>query len=276
MYKILLCHRRKKDRPHKAFHAYWRGERARLVLNLQNQLGFFRYVQVHQVRRWNLLYLGIRASRSWIVTALLGALQGRKVLRLRRDHHTQRDECWDLVEELSYSSKQALVDALTSASGINAAHRLAEDHIPHVRRTAIVVAESFAVGPFQEPHFPRVVTMFFLKSALGMTREQMLNYWETSHKKLVVSLHPSLKYSAYNQMHVRSGSDLSSLTESLRGSTGEPFDGVAELAYGSQSELALRFLNPLAQLANIKLIRDEVHFIDHQRSLLVFGQQYCF
>ena len=57
---------------------------------------------------------------------------------------------------------------------------------------------------------------------------------------------------------------------------GEGFDGIASLSYRAQWELVLGFLNPFTQIANIKLIKDEVGFIDAQRSPLVFGKQLFF
>jgi hypothetical protein len=55
------------------------------------------------------------------------------------------------------------------------------------------------------------------------------------------------------------------LGESFRHGGGASYDGVAELAW--------RSLNPFAQVANIRLVRDEVGLIDGQRSTLVFGEQ---
>lgn len=276
MYRMLLCHRRKRGVPRREFHRHWRGDRARLVSELQDPLGFSRCGQIHQTPRWNPLYLGVRASRSRPVTALLAVTRGLPVSWPGRGGAIRREERWDVVESLTYPSRQALVDAVTSPPGRDAAHRLREDHAPHVSRTAVVVAEQLEVGPTRGPVFPRLGTMFFLRSPSGMTREEMLAYWESSHRELVVSLHPSLRYSAYNQLHVRSLPESPDIEESFGDSGGDPYDGVAELAYGSQWELAWRSLNPFAQVANVRLVRDEVGFIDGRRSTLVFGEQIRF
>lgn len=274
MYKILLCHRRKKGLGYHKFHTHWRESRSRLVLDLHAELGYSQYAQLHQVRRINLLYQGIRFTRSSVVTALLSAIQGKRVRKSQRDRHTQREERWDVVDELWYPSREALVEALTSEAGVDAARRLVEDNTPWVRRTAVVTAEEFVAAADPEPHFPRISTMFCLRARPGMTREEMLAYWGETHKQLVLSLQHALRYRGYDQLHVRSAPELSAVVEKLGGSAGEEFDGVAELAHGSQWELVLGFFNPRTQLANLKLVQDEINFIDGQRSALVFGRQY--
>ncbi|MFQ6021416.1 MAG: EthD domain-containing protein [Acidiferrobacterales bacterium] len=274
MYKILLCHRRKKGLGYGKFHNHWMEPRSRLVLDLHAKLGYSRYAQLHQVRRINLLYQGIRFTRSPVVTALLSVIQGKKVPKSQRDRHTQREERWDVVEELWYPSREALVEALSSEAGVDAARRLVEDHTPFVRRTAVVTAEEFVAAEDPALRSPRITTVFCLRSRPGMTREEMLAYWGESHKQLVLSLQRALKYRAYDQLHVRSAAELSAVVEKLGGSAGEEFDGVAGLAYGSQWELVLGFLNPWTQVANLRLVKDEINFIDGQRSALVFGRQY--
>ena len=276
MYKILLCHRRKKGLKYGRFHAYWKEQRSRLVLDFQADLGYSRYAQLHQSRRSNLIYLGIRASRSRPVIVLLSVLQGMAAPRKDRDRHTRREERWDVVDELWYPSKEALVDALTSEAGAEAARRLVEDQSTYVRRTAVVTAEEFVAVDDPALPFPRLRNAFFLRSRPGMTREEMLARWGSSHKKLFLSLQRALKYREYEQLHVRSAPELSAVVQNLGGSAGAEFHGVAGLSFSGQASLAFGFLNPWTEVANLRLVRDEMNFIDHQRSVLVYGKLHLF
>lgn len=99
----------------------------------------------------------------------------------------------------------------------------------------------------------------------------MLNYWKDSHANFFVSLQDALAYSAYDQMYVRDGEDLTQAIDVLGGSVGEPFDGVARVAYDDQWTVGRGFFSLRTQIANLKLIKDEVTFIDGGRSTLMFG-----
>jgi hypothetical protein len=273
MYKVLLCHRRKKEIGHRAFHEHWLTSRKRLVLELRDQFGFSGYAQSHQLPRRNLIYRAIRATRSWLVTAFFAAKQGGRVPP-PPDRQTQAEERWDVIDELSYPSREALLFAMTAEAGIGAARRLVEDQAPRARRTAVVIAEEFVAA--HDPSVPasRISTQFFLRGL--EERQEMLHYWATSHKELFLSLQSALKYRAYSQLHVRSAAELSAVKELLGGDVGEDFDGVATVTYGGQWELILGFFRPRTQLANLQLLKDEVRFIDGGRSSLVFGGQSLF
>lgn len=272
VYRLVLGHRLRKHLSRREFLDYFRQSRGQLVLGLRGPLGFDAYHQTAQTRRYNPLYLGIRASRSWLVTSLFTLLGGLGI-RPKPDPEIRADESWDVVEELSYPSRRALVDALGSADGRSAARRMADDHRPLSRRTAVLVAEAFPVVRDPGGAFPKTTTLFFLRSPRSLSREDMLRHWGTSHKQLFVSLKKRLGYVAYDQMHVRDGEDLSAVTEALGGAAGEDFDGVAKVIYRNQLSVLWGFLNPLTQLANVRLLRDEVTFIDAARSRLVFGRE---
>lgn len=270
-YKILLCHRRASGQSRQAFHAHWRGPRKNLTFELQKGLGFESYIQTHQSQRCNPIYQGIRLSRSRFVTNLF-ARKGGQQIGPKPDPRTTRAERWDVVEELGYPSRDALVEALTSTTGRAVAARLVEDHRARVQRTAVMVVEAYSVIRPNSPAFPPVTTLFFLRSRPLLDREQMLDYWKNSHAKFFASLQDALAYSAYDQMYVRSGEDLTQAVDALGGSVGEAFDGVAKVAYDDQWTLARGFVSPRTQIANVKLIQDEVTFIDGGRSTLVFGE----
>jgi hypothetical protein len=269
-YKMLLCHRRAPGQSRKVFHAHWRGPRKDLVFELQKELGFDSYAQVHQYCRWNPIYQGIRISRSRFVTNLFARKEGQQI-GPKPDAQTTFAERWDVVEELVYRSRDALVAALTAAAGREAGARLVKDQQPCVRRTAVMAVE---VNPVIHPEasFPPVTTLFFLRSRPPLDRAQMIDYWKNSHSKFFASVQGALGYSAYDQMYVRDGEDLARAIDALGGSAGEPFDAVARVAYDGQWTVAKGFLSLRTQIANVKLIKDEVTFIDGGRSSLMLGE----
>jgi hypothetical protein len=269
-YKMLLCHRRAPGQSREGFHAHWRGPRKDLVFELQKGLGFESYAQVHQYWRWNLIYQGIRISRSRFVTNLFARKEGQQI-GPKPDRRTTLAERWDVVEELGYPSRDALVAALTATAGREAGARLAEDQRPRERHTAVIAVEvNPVIGP--DRGFPPVTTLFFLRRRPPLDRAQMIDYWKNRHSKFFASLQDVLAYSAYDQMYVRDGEDLTRAIDALGGSTGEPFDAVARVAYDDQWTVAKGFLNLRTQIANVKLIKDEVTFIDGGRSTLMLGE----
>ena len=56
--------------------------------------------------------------------------------------------------------------------------------------------------------------------------------------------------------------------------TTEEYDGVAELCFTNQWVLAKGIFNPRTELANFELVKNETGFIDHHRSVLVYGNHY--
>ena len=275
MYKILLCHRRQKGLGYSQLHRHWKEQRSRLVLDLREQLGFSRYAQLHQLSRGNLIGQAVRLSRSAGVSALIAAMQGGEK-PAKGDRHARHDERWDVVDEFSYPSKEGLIQALTSAAGVDAVRLLVEDHTPRARHTAAIITEEFVAAEDTAASSPRIAIMFCIRSARNMTRQEMQGYWETSHKQLTLSVQRNLKFSRLVQLHARSDPGFSPVLEILQGSVGEEFDGAALLGYASQRKLVLALSNPRALAANIKLVRDEATFIDLQRSTLVFGEEHRF
>ena len=272
MYKLLLCHRSVPDLSYRQFQTYCLKQRSSLVLKLKSQLGYTQYRQLHQLPRTNLLYNGILLTRSPLVTGLLAAKAPEKT----KSRQSQQPERWDLIEQFWYPSQEALVTNLTTQPGREAAQQLVVDQGSSVASTTVITTEEFLVDEPASLSFPRINNMFFLRSPGGMTRETMLHYWGTEHKKLVQSKKSALRYRAYDQLHVRSSPDLSAVVEILGSNVGEEFDGIAALIYGRQWELFLGFLDLRTQLANLQLVKDETTFIDHQRSVLVFGREYQF
>ncbi len=273
MYKLLLCHRSILDLSYRQFHTHWLKQRSSLVLKLKSQLGYTQYRQLHQLPRTNLLYNGILLTRSPLVTSLLAAKAPEKTKSLQ----SQQPERWDVIEQFWYPSQEALVTNLMTQQGKEAAQQLVADQGSSVASTTVITTEEFVIDKPASLSFPRINNMFFLRSPGDMTRETMLNYWSTEHKELVQSKQSALRYRAYDQLHVRSSPDLSTVVETLGGRVSlEEFDGIAVLIYGRQWELFQGFLDLRTQFANLQLVKDETTFVDHQSSVLVFGREYQF
>lgn len=270
MYELLLCHRCARSAGRTVLREHWRTVRAPLVATLKDALGYEYYGQLHRASRLNPLYLGILASRSWPLTALFSVVQGLPLPKPFR-RADLADERWDAVELFRYGSREALVAALTSEAGLAAARRLAADAIGLVRYGAAVISEVVPVYDDPALRWPRTATVFCLRARPPMTRAQMLERWRTAHRELVLSLQPGLGYRNYDQLHAREEPELASAIGAF-GVTESTFDGVAVLAYGSQRELLARLFSPATQFANLKLVRDEVNFIDGRNSALVFGE----
>lgn len=276
MYKLLLCHRRLPKLSYRQFHTHWLKQRSSLVLELKSQLGYTQYSQLHQLPRTNLLYKGILLTRSPLVTGLLTSKASEMASSQTNNRKIQQLEPWDVIEQFWYPSQEALVTNLFTEQGRGAAQKLLANWGSSVQQTTAITTEEFVVVEPPSLSFPRISNMFFLRSPGGMTRETMLKYWSTEHKELVQSKHSALRYRAYDQLHVRSNLELSAVVKTLNSNVEEEFDGIAELIYSRQLELFQGFLNLRTQLANLQLVKDETTFIDHQRSVLVFGREYQF
>ena len=270
MYKLVLCHRIKAGLDHNKFHDHWQRVRSALVLQLHSAMGYSSYEQTHASSRLNPLYLSILLSRSRLVTSLLASN------KLPPNSSPDREERWDVTDEFGFASVDALVQAFLSDAGGETAQRLIEDQAPWVRRTAVVTAEEFIDAPDPAPAPVETRTTFFLRRRPDLTRDQMLSYWGTTHKQLVLSLQADLKYRAYNQLHARSIPDSAAVAQRLQASPGEEFDGVAELCFTNEWVVLGGIFNPRTEVANLKLVKNELNFMNEQRSELVFGNHYRF
>lgn len=275
MHKLLLCHERRQTTSSRRFHRHFCERRAELVRAERAALGYMAYTQLHQSSRINPLYQGILLSRSPVVTALFALAQKvpqPRPWRLRRD--ALRAKRWDVVEEFTYASERSLVEALRRPDGLRAAAALVRDQRGVSSFSVVVVAESFAVIADPAPGAPRVKHMFFLRGVPSITREQMLDYWGTRHKVLFAQYQRALRYSGYEQLHVRSSPRLAEIAKLLGGRELPEFDGIAGVTYPGESEIALDFISPIAQAANLRLVQDEVRFIHGPACSFVYGQSH--
>lgn len=105
-----------------------------------------------------------------------------------------------------------------------------------------------------------------------LSREEFQRYWRETHGPLVRSHAKTLRIRRYVQVHTLETPMNNALRES-RG-TLEPYDGVAELWWGSAEDLAMAMASPEGQEAGQELLEDERRFIDLERSALCIGEEH--
>jgi len=266
---LLLCHRRRNGVAGSAFFEEWAAQRAKLVGECGDALGWSDYYQVHRVGRWNLVYRAIRLTRSWPVTAVLSLARGLAPYALVPRDVRVAEERFDLVEVFAWPDATAL-DAALNGGGKPALKRLADDAAPRARRTTSILGERVetAVEPGERP--AGVVTMFCLRPRPALTAEAMLTYWLDDHGPFVAGLRRALGYSRYEQFAARAIDEAQALATTSH--PAPPFAGVAALAYPDFASLARGLVNPATQIANARLVWDELSFLDAARSALVLGR----
>lgn len=270
---ILLCYRARRDVNRRRLRAHWRDKRLALLHRLQGDLGFSACSHLHRSSRLNPLYLGIRATRSWPSAALFSLIRGR-ALPPFFPQNGGADERWDVVEALTYPSLEAARAALATESGGTALAALRDDAEPFVRNGAAVVTHRLSVTEDDGLQFPRTVTMFLLRSRSPMDDRAMLDYWQSEHKALVESLTTAMGHRTYCQLHVApEDNGRAGILGAFGGRLPDPYAGIAYLAYGSQWDLLWRLVDPRLHVANVRLVKDEVGFIDLGASALVFGSE---
>jgi len=239
-----------------------------LVGDLSTDLGAYDYEQFHQFQRGELVYRALRFSRSPLVVGLLTAVRHRHLPRFSASRPIEG--AWDVVEQFRYESKEALLAALTSERGRLAMQRLIDDHALWSDRFQIFPAKERPVVADPSPETARIGVTFFLRAPSGLGRQAMLDYWATSHERLVRALGPALGFIAYDQLHADGDPALAAAVTSF-GRTGEDYDGVAEIDYVDLKALMRGLFRWRTQAANLRLVRDEITFIDMARSTLVLG-----
>lgn len=273
MYEIVLCYRHRDGVGSSAFRSYWDQERAALVRELLDDLGRPAYAQLQRASRFNPLYLSIRLSRSWPIAAFFSMLRGLKIPPFP-PRHGGEDERWDVVETLTYPSRDVALAALSMPNGRSAIGRMWLDAVNRVRNGAAVAAEKLVVTRDETLGFPRAVTMFFLRPRPPRSGEEMLRYWSSSHRALVESLTTATGHRIYDQLHARDiDPAVPREVSEFGGHRTAPFSGVARLGYANQWALLRRFIDPRLYIANTRLVMDEVGFIDLGSSALVFGKE---
>ena len=91
-----------------------------------------------------------------------------------------------------------------------------------------------------------------------------------------MELKSNIGFVDYRQLHAKSVDGLLPSLEKINAGLEDEFDAVASLSYRNQMTLIFGFLDPRTQIANIRLVKDEVRFIDSGRSVLMFGEEVQF
>ena len=105
----------------------------------------------------------------------------------------------------------------------------------------------------------------------GMSRDEFQTYWYDKHAPLVKSVAEVLHIRRYIQCHTIN-SDLNAALVETRQSPQE-FDGVAELWWDSEDDLAEAMSSEEGADAATRLVEDEAKFIDFARSPLWVGHE---
>lgn len=127
-------------------------------------------------------------------------------------------------------------------------------------RSSILIGSEFTVVPGDQP----IVLAMALTRRDGMSFEDFLEYWRTTHAELGRQVPGS---EGYRQIHPDSA-----LTETAwqqTGFTGPRYDGIAMACYSTDE--AFRAVLANAEVAG-PLLEDEKNFINHERSAMIIGR----
>jgi uncharacterized protein (TIGR02118 family) len=114
--------------------------------------------------------------------------------------------------------------------------------------------------------------LFCLRRRADVSPEAFHRYWRDTHGPLVARHAATLRIRRYLQSHTIDSPTARALAVSRGG--GEPFDGVAELWWDSEADLAEASATPAGQAAGAELLEDEARFIDHMRSLIWLAEEH--
>jgi uncharacterized protein (TIGR02118 family) len=107
---------------------------------------------------------------------------------------------------------------------------------------------------------------FCLHRLPHLSRAEFQRYWREQHAPLVARHREALRIARYVQLHT-ADSPANALLRASRGAP-EEYDGVAELWWRSEAELAEATASEAGRRAGQELLEDERRFIDLARSPL--------
>lgn len=110
--------------------------------------------------------------------------------------------------------------------------------------------------------------VFCLHRLPHLSRDEFQRYWRENHAALVARHAATLRIRRYVQLH--SLAEGTALDDGLRASRSGPpgYDGVAELWWSSEEDLAAATASDAGRQASLELLEDERRFIDLARSPL--------
>ncbi len=272
-FRVYLCHRRAPNLSRAEFQKLWLETHAPMVREYAGALGCTRYVQLRMTEHPDPLGASIAASRSWLAISIVSLFSGKRPPGHEKDilNHAQRE--FDVVDELWFSSEEALIEAMGTEKGAQALAAITADGSEHLSTTSVVAGAGYEF--LEKPaSYPSLKVMFCLRRKRDMSRHAMQEYWLTSHGPFAQTLKPQLQFRGYEQVHTLEETALGSFAGAFGNSDpSASYDGMASLRYSTERELGEHFLHPGFQAANMKLAKDELNFVDGQECIVVFGYQ---
>jgi uncharacterized protein (TIGR02118 family) len=113
---------------------------------------------------------------------------------------------------------------------------------------------------------------FCLHRLPHLSRAEFQRYWREQHAPLVARHREALRIQRYVQLHA-ADSPANALLRASRGAP-EAYDGIAELWWRSEADLAEATASEAGRRAGQELLEDERRFIDLARSPLWLGVEH--
>lgn len=109
---------------------------------------------------------------------------------------------------------------------------------------------------------------YFLRRLPSLSLEEFQEYWLEKHAGILVKHASALRVRRYVQAHTLPDDPLGKTMQEIYGTSGEPYDGVCQMWWKSQQDLAEAKETPAAQEGSEELLEDERRFVDFSRSSL--------
>ena len=254
MIRITFLLRRKPELSLADFQTYWYQEHGPLVASVADKINAMRYIQVH-------------ALEDPINDAMAEARGGMEAP-------------YDGVAEVYFESRNALLEALGTESGQEAAAALLEDEAKFIDlpNSPLWVGYDYPqINGTPENLLARVrsnvVKLYFpLRAPVDRDLDDAQLYWRTHHGPIIRRNGEASGILRYLQVHRALDDELNEALTSARGTVVEPYLGHAEVWFDRSD--ARR--SPERVAANEAAIADESTFIDFKRSTMWIGKEHVF
>ncbi|MEZ5558966.1 MAG: EthD family reductase [Pseudomonadales bacterium] len=255
MIRITFLLRRKPGMDRDEFYRYWREEHGPLVASHAGHINALRYVQVHTIP-------------DDATNAALPGARGRM------------EPPYDGVAEVWFESREALVDATSSAAGRAASAALVEDEARFIdlpNSPLWLAVEHPQVNPTPEVLVARdrstLVKFYYpLRCHSGQDMEEAQRYWCSNHGPIIRRQAFGSGIQRYVQVH-RVVDEIEDALRSARGTVTEPYMGHAELWF---DRAALQVSTPERKASGQRAVDDESRFIDFARSSMWLAKEHVF
>ena len=244
MIRLTYLLRRRSNLSRAEFQRYWLNEHGPLVSSVARKLNVLRYVQVHT----------IDDPANEAMVAARGGMEPN----------------YDGVAELYFDSREALLTALQSDAGADAAAALLEDEARFIDlpRSPLWLGHEYPqVNPTPEnlvatPRSGLVKLYFPLRALSALGEAEAQRYWYQSHGPLIRRQAAGSGILRYLQVH-RAGDPIEAQLREARGTQADAYTGHAEL-WLEWSQFGIS--SPGRVAAARRAVEDEERFIDFKRS----------